>query len=110
MNTELTAAIETGNSLVIQADFNAIRTIFEREAKKSNYQKTEIIEQLSTIICDAFEKTTHKHNGNRNNQFLLLICDIYKIANTIEEAPLHLSIWDRISDDFFRALKDINYE
>lgn len=110
LNTELTAAIETGNSLVIQADFNAIKTIFEREAKKSNYQKTEIIEQLSTIICDAFEKTTHKHNGNRNNQFLLLICDIYKIANTIEEAPLHLSIWDRISDDFFRALKDINYE
>lgn len=110
LNTELTAAIETGNSLVIQADFDAIKTIFEHEAKKSNYQKTEIIERLTTIICDAFEKTTHKHNSNRNNQFLLLICDIYKIANTIEEAPLHLSIWDKISDDFFRALKDINYE
>ena len=110
LNTELTTAVETGNSLVIQEDFNAIKTIFEFEAEKSNYQNTEIIEQLSTIICDAFEKTTHKHNGARNNQFLLMICDIYKIANKPEDAPLHLSIWDRISDDFFKALKDVSYE
>ena len=110
LNTELTSAIETGNSLVIQEDFNALKTVFEREAKKSNYKNTEIIEQLSSIVCDAFEKTTHKHNGSKNNQCLLMICDIYKIANTPEEAPLHLSIWDKIVDDFFRGIKDINYE
>lgn len=39
LNTELTAAIETGNSLVIQADFNAIRTIFERRSKKIKLSK-----------------------------------------------------------------------
>ena len=39
LNTELTAAIETGNSLVIQADFNAIKTIFEREAKNQTIKK-----------------------------------------------------------------------
>ncbi len=110
LNIELTTAIETGNSLVVQEDFNAIKNIFECETKKSNYQQTEIIEQLSTIICDAFEKTTHKHNGTKNNQFILLICDIYKIANKPEETPLHLSIWDKIYVDFFRALKDISYE
>ena len=110
LNTELTTAIETGNSLIIQDDFNAIKTIFECEAKKSNYQKTKIIEQLSTIICDAFEKTTLKHNGSKNNQCLSLICEIYKIANSAKDIPLHLNIWERIVHDFFIALKDMNYE
>ena len=110
LNIELTSAIETGNTLIIQEDFNAIKTIFECEAKKSNYQKTKIIEQLSTIVCDAFEKITHKHNGSKNNQCLLTICEIYKIANSAKEIPLHLDIWERIVHDFFTALKDMNYE
>lgn len=110
LNTELLSAIETGNSSVIQEDYNAIKVIFKKEVEKNRFQKTDIIDQLSSIICDAFEKTSYKHNGQKNNQCLLLVCDVYKIANQQENSPLHLDIWNRIIEDFLRSLNDISYE
>lgn len=110
LGTEISSAIEIQNSLVIKEDFEAIRKIFETEVERNQYQKTEIVEQLSTIVCNSFEKLSYKHNGQNNNQCLLLICSIYRIANKSAESPLHLDIWDRIVEEFIRSLKDISYE
>lgn len=110
LNNELLSAIEIGNSLTITEDFEIIKRIFKAETIKSNYKSNEIIEQLSKMVCDAFEKTSYKHNGQRINYCLLQICEIYKIANENEDAPLHLNIWNKIVRDIFRALKDIDFE
>ena len=110
LNNELLSAIEIGNSLTITEDFEIIKKIFKAEAIKSNYKSNEIIEQLSKMVCDAFEKTSYKHNGQRINYCLLQICEIYKIANENEDAPLHLNVWNKIVRDIFRALKDIDFD
>ena len=110
IHSELLSAIETGNTLVANSDLDTIKAIFEKEVVSSNYTMTTTIKQLSDIICDAFDKTTLKHNSQKSNNFLMFICDIYSIANKNNENPLHLTIWEDMEKSFFRAIQDLKFE
>lgn len=110
LHAELLSAIETGNTLVTNANLDEIKKIFEKEIIYSNYTMTPTIKQLSEIICDAFDKTTFKHNSQKSNNFLMFICDIYSLANKNSDKPLHLNIWQDIDTSFFRAINDLEFE
>lgn len=110
LHSELLSAIETGNTLVMNTNLDAIKEIFEKEVISSNHTMTGTIEQLSKIICDSFDKITLKHNSQKSNNFLMFICDIYSIANKNEEKILHLTIWDDMDTSFFRAMRDLEFE
>lgn len=110
LHTELLSAIETGNTLIVNANLDVIKRIFENEVVSFNYSMTSTLKQLSNIICDAFDKTTFKHNSQKSNNFLMFICDIYSIANKSEEVPLHLNIWEDMDTSFFRAIHDLEFE
>ena len=70
LHAELLSSIEAGNTLVINANLDAIKKIFEKEVSCFNYTMTPTIEQLSKIICDAFDKITFKHDSQKSNNFL----------------------------------------
>ncbi len=110
LNNELNNAIETGNTIIINQNFDILKETFRLEVENNDYNKTEIIDKICLIISDSFIKISKQHNSERTNKCLLFICDIYKIANSNENKILHLSIWDYINTHFFRAVEDITFE
>lgn len=110
LNDELNNAIETGNTITINQNFEILNETFRLEVENKDYNKTEIIDKICLIIIDSFIKISKQHNSERSNKCLLFICEIYEIANSKENKILHLSIWDYINMYFFRAVEDITFE
>ncbi len=110
LNKELFSAIETGNSLIVNDDLKIIKNIFEKECERSNCTQTDIVAKLSTIVADAFNKITLKNSSQKSTEILNFICEIYKIANKNKEKPLHLDVWYNIRENYFRCIKELNFE
>lgn len=102
--------IEKGNSLAVKENYEALKKIFEKEAKRNNYVENKVLDQLSNAIGDIFSKVSRQHDSRKTNDCILFICDIYEIANKNTESPLYLKIWDYISSDYFSSLKDLEFE
>lgn len=109
LNKDIINGIDAGNSLVLKEDLVALKEIFEKEIVKSNYQSTEIAYRIAQIIANAFSKIVRLTNSLETNDCLLVICELYEIANRGEK-PLHLDLWDTIFRDFFKALENLTYE
>lgn len=109
LNKDIINGIDAGNSLVLKEDLAALKEIFEKEIVKSNYQSTETAYRIAQIIANAFSKIVRQNNSLETNDCLLVICELYEIANRGEK-PLHLDLWDTIFRDFFKALENLTYE
>lgn len=110
LNNEIANAIDSGNSLVLSKDVDILIEIFESEVKKSNYQCTDNINIIIKMTSDLFKKTVAQHNSTRIYEMLIMVCQIYEIANQNENAPMPLDLWEGIAFDFFRGVGELNYE
>lgn len=110
LTVETINAIETGSSIIIKNNYEAYKSIFEKELKKSNNNETAIIVQLYNSISDIFEKIVKEHDPRKTYDSILFICNIYDVANENKDHPFYLKLWNYISSNYFMGIKDLSFE
>lgn len=103
LRDELMSAVEANNTLIIEPTLSVLKSIFENETRKRMPQSP-VVDQIVNVVSETFKKSVKQHNPILVRKMLTYVHDLYVIANDDVENICVLSLWESISESYYRGL------